>query len=1469
MSLEVQRVLLVEDNQADSLIVRDLLMDIEGVQVEVEWVQTYDEALISLQRGNYDVCFLDYCLGMRNGLELLQELSKENPIPIIVLTGNEDHRIDEAVSSAGAVDYLVKSRINSNLLERSIRYAIERKASENFLLQAKLLAQSIVDSLPQKVAVLNSEGIIVAVNSAWVEANGTDCFMGADAEIGVNYLARCQAGKTEEIRALAEDIERVISGDSGQNLRHREYRCTYSGEERWFECRITPLKNHQPLLVMVAHENVSERKKAEVKLRISEANLANAQRMASLGSWEVEIDSGASGGPGKSYWSEETFRILGYEPDKVEANSENGARVLSENDLALFEKHMAETVAQQKPFMLEHRIFRADGSQRWVQNQVHLAVDAQGNPEKLIGTVQDVTERREAEEKLQFQQTLLEAQAEASIDGILAVSDEGEILSFNQRFAQIWGFSRELLEQRRDGLIVEEVLTKVKDPDHFIERVTYLYGHKEEKSQDEILLLDGRVLDRYSAPILDKNGQGYGRVWYFRDVTERKNSELALEQSNREILTIWESMSDGFYAVDREWRFTHINSQAAALLHIDASTIIGKNLWDEFPAARDLSFYPIYHRVVEEQIPVVFEEYFEPLDMWVEVHAYPSPLGVSVYFRDATERKRSEQALRASEARFQGIVANAPGMVYQFLLYPDGSMKFPFVSEGSLELFGVEPAAIREDPMQLLKLIHPEDLSGYERSVNEAILTMEPWRWEGRGRLKSGEMKWIQGVSHPRQMPDGSTIWDGLLIDITDRKAAEDERDRFFTLSRDMLAIVDSNGYYKRFNAAFESMLGYSATEIANVAPIDLVHPDDRAATMVEAEKLIAGATEVSFVNRNICKNGESIWLSWHVVKSESLHYAVAHNITPVVEAEAALRRANEELEQRVAERTAELASANEDLRVENVERQMTMAALRQVAEAYRVAKEESDSASRAKSEFLSRMSHELRTPLNAILGFGQILQGNGLSGEENEHVNQILNGGWHLLDLINEVLDIARVETGNLDISLEAVSLPEVMAESCALVSPLAAQRNIKLDSSGISGLNCNVMADRQRLKQVFINLISNGIKYNRQDGQVRLSCLATAEGRVRIGVSDNGVGMSAQDQEKLFIPFERLNAADSDIEGTGLGLVLSKHLLVAMGGQLEVESQTGVGSTFWVDLAQAQEGLKVAEDAPATVVTASPYDQAGRIYSVLSIEDSGSNQHLLQEILSSRPQVRLMGAALGRVGVHLAGEHLPDLILLNLNLPDISGQVVLDLLQQHPATARIPVIVVSADATPVQIERLLAAGATDYLTKPYNVAKLLTALDQALLAAPAKRVTAPAVAAAEAPSIETEKSQAPRSLRVLVAEDNLVNQKVVSFQLRKLGHEPFLYADGEAVVKAWQEGNYDLILMDCHMPVLDGYAATREIRHLEAGKAHIPIVALTANALAEDRERSLASGMDDHLSKPIKQAELASALSRWFEDV
>ena len=389
----------------------------------------------------------------------------------------------------------------------------------------------------------------------------------------------------------------------------------------------------------------------------------------------------------------------------------------------------------------------------------------------------------------------------------------------------------------------------------------------------------------------------------------------------------------------------------------------------------------------------------------------------------------------------------------------------------------------------------------------------------------------------------------------------------------------------------------------------------------------------------------------------------------------------------------------------------------RQVEAALTDAKFAAEKANLAKSDFLSSMSHELRSPLNAILGFAQLLESDfpPPTRSQTASIEQILQGGWYLLKLINEILDLSAIESGRMSLSPEPVSLIEVILECQTMIESQAQKRGIQITFTQFDN-QWFVHADRTRVKQVLINLLSNAIKYNRDRGTVVVDCTAVSPERIRISITDTGAGLPPEKLAQLFQPFNRLGQENSTEEGTGIGLVLSKRLVELMEGVIGVESTVGVGSVFWIELMSIDAPQFAVGGAEPTVVAQAQVPGGVRLRTLLYVEDNPANMKLVEQIIARHPNIRLLTAVNGNNGIEIARVSQPEVILMDINLPDISGSEALKILLADPATTHIPVIALSANAIPRDIENGLAAGFFRYLTKPIKVNEFMDALDVAL---------------------------------------------------------------------------------------------------------------------------------------------------------
>ncbi|WP_088279785.1 ATP-binding protein [Ideonella sp. A 288] len=514
---------------------------------------------------------------------------------------------------------------------------------------------------------------------------------------------------------------------------------------------------------------------------------------------------------------------------------------------------------------------------------------------------------------------------------------------------------------------------------------------------------------------------------------------------------------------------------------------------------------------------------------------------------------------------------------------------------------------------------------------------------------------------------------------------------------------TDERGVIQLFNVGAERMLGYAAADVLNrITPADLSDPQElilraRAMSAEFGCPIAPGFEALVFkASRGI----EDIYELTYLHKDGSRLPAMV-SVTALRDAQGAV--------------IGYLL-----IGTDNTVRQRLDMALQATHLELQGAKVAAERANQAKSEFLSSMSHELRSPLNAILGFAQLMDSGSPTPTpaQKDCIDQILQAGWYLLELINEILDLSLIESGRLSLSQEPMALAELLSDCQAMIEPQARKSGIGIGFVAPS-VPLFVRADRTRVKQILVNLLSNAIKYNRVGGTVEVSCRTRPDERIRISVQDTGDGLSAEKLAQLFQPFNRLGQEGGVEEGTGIGLVVSKQLAELMGGVIGVDSTVGVGSVFWVELA-ASSGVDAHADTtpPAAVATAGVAAGAPQ-RTVLCVEDNPANLMLVSRLLARRTDIQLLSAKDGRRGIEMAQTMRPEVILMDINLPGISGVTALRLLAADPMTAHIPVVAISANAMPRDVEKGLEAGFFRYLTKPIKVTEFMDTLDLALDAA------------------------------------------------------------------------------------------------------------------------------------------------------
>jgi PAS domain S-box-containing protein len=925
----------------------------------------------------------------------------------------------------------------------------------------------------------------------------------------------------------------------------------------------------------------------------------------------------------------------------------------------------------------------------------------------LVTVVRDITERKAAERELDHRRREAEQVAETLrqqalvfetlAEAVVISRADGRIQDWNPAAERMFGYHHPAVVGRSGGLVNMPGREPAASPAVMaaLDRDGSWSGEVPFKRPDGTQGIAEAVV----VPQLDDEGNRIALISAYRDVTARKQAEDEVVRQKAFFEEIIASLESGVAVFDPQLRYTYASPNSVRDPEI-REWIVGKTV-REYGERKGLSEEVIrirhdgIRRALEQKKTTEFEETIKGPDgspRHVIRRSLPvldengEVLRIIGYSLDITERVRIAEILRQSEEHFRALIENAHDITC--ILDPLGVMTYQSPSLGRLLGWGPDEMIGRST----WQFIHPDDVAHVVETM--AAILAEPGtskRVEYRFQRKDGEWRTVEAIGRTLS-PD--TAEHGLVAnirDITERRLAEkalQEREEHFRRlienAHDITCILDPQGVMTYLSPSIQRVLGYAPEELVGRNSFDFIHVDDAEGVAAAIRAVVESPEGTGFAEYRF-RHADGSWRHLE---------AVGRMVIP-------------------GEPESGFVSNIRDV----TERKHAEEALREATLAAEKARAEAERANLAKSEFLSRMSHELRTPMNSILGFGQVLARAELRVDQGKHVQHILKAGRHLLRLINEVLEIARIEAGRQSFSLEPVHVGTVMAEAVSLVRPMSEQYEVEVEDVLGPGRDGFVHADRQRLTQVLLNLLSNAIKYNHAGGTVRITCQVDAEGedgeepRVWLRVEDSGQGIPESRLHQLFTPFARLGAEQTEVEGTGLGLALSLRLAEAMGGTLELERTGPEGSVFRLGLLGAANPLRRAEDAgvPAATRDEGEHGTAQLLY----IEDNLANLDLVETFLQARPGWKLVPALQGRIGVDLAREHRPDLVLLDLHLPDISGEEVLRRLRADPRTAEIPVVIISADATRDSLERLRGAGADAYLTKPLDLDDFLATLE------------------------------------------------------------------------------------------------------------------------------------------------------------
>lgn len=1103
-------------------------------------------------------------------------------------------------------------------------------------------------------------------------------------------------------------------------------------------------------------------------------------------------------------------------PDRLQDNVSDVFNQLVRGEIELIEYY-------------ENPILRKDGIERIIAWHNIILRNPNGEIVGILSSGEDITERKHIEEARKESEEKYRTILESIEDSYLEVDLEGNFQFFNDSLCKLLGCSQnELLGKNNREFMDKANAEKVFQIFHDV----YSTKKPATKADWEFIRKDGttRHIEASVSLILDVQGQGIGFRGVGRDVTGQKKAEKALRDSEARFRDISLSMADWIWEVDTEWKYTFSSGKINQILGYAEEELIGKTPFDLMPADEVKRMETVFADIVSQKKPIVDLVNWNLKKDGTRVCLLTNGVpvlndageleGYRGIDKDITDSILAEKKLKRSLQVTETIIDKMPiGMA---IVGKDRKIKQ--INRAALEMIGFD-----SDEKIVGAQCTAYMCSAEENQCPVLDLKQKLDKSEKMAVHKDGSLIPVIKSVLPVKM-DGEEVLLEAFMDITDLKAAEKalrenemKSQTIMETFADPIVVYDNQGLVTYANPAFTGVFGWEFSEILGKR-IDFV-PDEAASETKKAIKTVLEKGRVTgFETRRYTKNRQIIdaRLGGGLLQDESgAPVGIVVNFQDITEQ----KRIQAELEG---------------------------------------AKKRAEDASRIKSEFLANMSHEIRTPMNGVIGMTSLLLSTELSPEQREFTETIRNSGDALLNVINDILDYSKIEAGKLDLEIIDFNLRVTLDEVSDLVALKAYEKGLEFINIIHHDVFSLLRGDPGRLRQILINLAGNAIKFT-EKGEVVIRVTpentSSRHVTVRFSVTDTGIGIPQDRMDRLFKSFSQVDGSTArKFGGTGLGLTIAKQLVEKMGGQIGVTSEVGRGSEFWFT-AVFEKQPERKEDI---IVISS--DIRGK--HILIVDDNATNRYVL------RGQLKLWGCrfreasggrqALEELRQAAAGNDPFQIAILDMQMPEMDGETLGKKIKEDPELKNTILILMTSMGDRGDAKRFEEIGFAAYLTKPVKQSQLYDCLATVTDMHRESEKDRPVAIVTRHTLAEDLK----RRVRILLAEDNIINQKVALNMLKKFGYHADVVANGKEAVSALKMIPYDIVLMDCQMPEMDGYEATGEIRNPESKVLNlkVPVIAMTANAMKGDREKCLEAGMDDYLTKPINPQELSDMLDRWI---